>query len=99
MFLEDGVVTQKKMLPEVIHTLYYNNKDKSSHAYLTLSSTVESGYEAAASKNEYEAKFFYYPDAIRRDIKEEFKPEKPPKKNENYLGSTITHVYELPAKY
>jgi hypothetical protein len=32
-------------------------------------------------------------------MKEEFKPEMPPKKNENYLGKTLTHVYELPAKF
>lgn len=63
------------------HIFYYHNKDKKSNAYLSLSSTPEDGYDPEYSKNEYEVRFFYYQDANRRDIKEEFRPEMPPKKN------------------
>jgi hypothetical protein len=32
-------------------------------------------------------------------VKEVFNPEMPPKRNENYIGSAFTAVYELPALY
>jgi DNA-binding transcriptional MerR regulator len=99
VFLEDGVVLKKELTPEIVHTFYYHNQQKESHAYLALSSSPHAGYDAEYSRNEYEVKFFYYPNAADRERREEFKPEMPPKKNENHLGSTVTHVYELPGKY
>ena len=87
------------MQPDIEQIMYYHNRDKTSHAYLTLSSTVLEGYDKENAKNQYDVKFYYYPDVNRRDIKEEFVAEMPPKKNQNYLGTTITHVYELPAKF
>lgn len=66
IFLEDGIVMKKQMIPDIPHTFYYHNKQKESHAYMTISSSVRPGYDEANSKNEYEARFYYYPDANDR---------------------------------
>jgi hypothetical protein len=56
-------------------------------------------YIATDVKNTLSVNFYYYPDASDRNVKENFKPELPPSRNQNYLGATVTHVYELPSKY
>lgn len=53
----------------------------------------------ANASNVLSARFYYYPNVNNKTLKEQFKPELPPKKNKNYLGETISHVYELPAKF
>ena len=45
VYMEDGILSQKKMIPDVSHVFYYHNLDKTSHPYLTLSSTPEPGYD------------------------------------------------------
>lgn len=44
-------------------------------------------------------RFYYYEDIYNTNEREEFHPSKPPKRNQNYLGNTASHVYELPAKF
>jgi hypothetical protein len=87
------------MIPEIPHTFLYRNRNRREHAYLTLSSQLLEQYEFINAKNSLAVKFYYYPDAADRNIKETFQPELPPQRNENYLGSTVSHVYELPSKY
>lgn len=80
------------------HTFYYRNKNKKERAYLSLSSEMLRNDVKNAS-NGLSVNFYYYPDAGNRKIKENFQPELPPNRNQNYLGATISHVYELPSKY
>lgn len=80
------------MVPNVVHTFFYRNRNKKNKAYLTLSSEIES-FENVSISKELLIKFYYYPDAFDRSKKESFQPELPPNRNENYLGSTISHVY------
>jgi hypothetical protein len=99
VYLEDGIVIQKYMTPELPHTFYYRNKNRKERAYLTLSSEILKDADSANATNKLDIKFYYYPNAGDRSVKETFVPELPPNRNENYLGSTLSHVYELPAKY
>lgn len=80
------------------HTLYYRNKNKKERAYLSLSSEMLKNDNQNAS-NTLSVNFYYYPDAGNRKIKENFQPELPPNRNQNYMGETISHIYELPSKY
>jgi hypothetical protein len=51
VILEDGIVMKKDMLPDISHSFYYHNRQKESHAYMSISSTVRPGFDAANSKN------------------------------------------------
>lgn len=53
LFLQDGLVMKKQMVPDISHSFFYHNKNKESHAYLTLSSNVIPDYGPQYSKNEY----------------------------------------------
>ena len=81
-----------------VHTLYYRNKNKKERAYLSLSSELLKN-DGKDTSNVLSVNFYYYPDAGNRKIKENFQPELPPNRNQNYLGETISHIYELPSKY
>lgn len=74
LYLEDGIVSQKRLVPELPHTFYYHNRERKSHAYLTLSSQIEPGYSENNPKNEMIARFYYYPDANNRKQRESFIP-------------------------